>query len=45
MQGLFAGKPLVIPGVQNKLLLQSLRLAPRGMIRGISRRLQEPAGR
>jgi short-subunit dehydrogenase len=40
MRGLFAGKSLVIPGFQNKLLLQSLRFAPRKMTRNVAKGLQ-----
>lgn len=39
--GLMRGKRVVIPGVRNRLLMQSLRLAPRGAALAIARWLQE----
>jgi short-subunit dehydrogenase len=36
-----AGKRLVIPGLRNKLMVQSLRLAPRVVVVAIARWLQE----
>jgi short-subunit dehydrogenase len=38
--GLFAGKAIVVPGFQNKLMIQALRIAPRWLVRKITRSLQ-----
>jgi len=38
------GKPLVIPGLRNKLLAFSVRLAPRRVVTRIARRMQETKG-
>src|SRR2546426_1505292 len=38
------GKPLVIPGLRNKLLAFGVRLAPRRVVTQIARRLQETKG-
>jgi short-subunit dehydrogenase len=35
-KGMMAGKPLVIPGAMNKSQLQTLRFAPRGLVKKIS---------
>jgi short-subunit dehydrogenase len=35
------GETLAIPGFKNKMLLQSLRLAPRGMVRGLAASLNK----
>ncbi len=40
-RGLMKGKTVVIPGWKNKLLVQSLRLAPRKLVPMIVRRIQE----
>jgi short-subunit dehydrogenase len=40
-RGLMKGKTVVIPGWRNKLLVQSLRLAPRQLVPKIVRRIQE----
>lgn len=40
-QALMAGKTLVIPGLANKLLAQSVRFSPRSMVTKIVRRMQE----
>jgi short-subunit dehydrogenase len=40
-RGLLAGKPIVIPGVMNKLLAQSIRVSPRSMVTKIVRGMQE----
>ncbi|MBZ5609654.1 MAG: SDR family oxidoreductase [Acidobacteriia bacterium] len=40
-RALMAGKPVVIPGVMNKLLAQSIRVSPRSMVTKIVRKLQE----
>lgn len=42
-RGLMAGKPVVIPGVMNKLLAQSVRFSPRTMVTKIARKMQEEA--
>lgn len=42
LAGMFKGTAVVIPGVQNKLLIQGLRVAPRSLLRGISKSLQQP---
>ena len=39
--GLMAGKTIVIPGLGNKLLTQSLRLSPRSIVTKMVRRMQE----
>jgi uncharacterized protein len=39
--GMMKGKLLVIPGVRNKLLAQSVRLAPRRLVTAIARSVQE----
>jgi uncharacterized protein len=43
-QGLMKGKRLVIPGVGNKLLMESVRFAPRRVVTKISRFITERAG-
>ncbi len=43
MEGMLRGKPLVIPGVRNKLLAQSVRFTPRKMVTAISRKILESA--
>ena len=40
-RGMRAGKRIVVPGLGNKLLLQSLRVSPRRLITAIARWLQE----
>jgi short-subunit dehydrogenase len=40
-RALMAGKPLVIPGLMNKLLAQSIRVSPRWMVTKIVRSMQE----
>jgi short-subunit dehydrogenase len=40
-RGLMAGKTVVIPGLLNKLLVQSLRISPRGVVTKIARKMQE----
>ncbi|HYL35103.1 MAG TPA: SDR family oxidoreductase [Bryobacteraceae bacterium] len=42
-RGMLAGKAIVIPGLQNKLLAQSLRFSPRSMVTKVVRRMQEQA--
>jgi len=38
------GKPVVIPGWQNWLMVFSMRLAPRSLVTSMSKQLMEPAG-
>jgi uncharacterized protein len=40
-RGLMAGKTLVIPGLRNWLLMESLRVSPRRLVTAISRRLMD----
>ncbi len=40
-RGLMAGKPVVISGLKNWLVAQSVRISPRQMVVGIVRKLQE----
>ena len=40
-RGMLAGKVIVIPGIMNKLGVQSLRLGPRAIVRKAARKLQE----
>jgi short-subunit dehydrogenase len=40
-RGLMAGKPVVIPGLMNKLVANSVRFSPRSMVTAIARKLQE----
>jgi short-subunit dehydrogenase len=40
-RGLMKGKPLVISGVRNWLLAESLRVAPRRVVTTVSRKLLE----
>jgi short-subunit dehydrogenase len=42
-RGLMAGKPVVIPGLLNKVLAQSVRFSPRGLVTKIARKMQEEA--
>ncbi len=39
---MLAGRTLAIPGLTNKLTVQSLRLSPRWMIRTVAARLNRP---
>jgi short-subunit dehydrogenase len=41
-RAMMAGKPEVIPGARNRLLMLGTRLAPRTMLAGIARRLNSP---
>ena len=43
-RGLMAGKPLVISGLRNWLLTESLRFGPRRLVTTVSRKLLERAG-
>ncbi len=40
-KAMIAGKPVVIPGVKNKLLAQSIRFSPRSVVTKIVRNLQD----
>ena len=40
-RALMAGKPVVIPGLMNKLLAQSVRFTPRALVTRIARKMQE----
>ena len=40
-RGFLAGKAVVIPGLMNKVGVQSLRISPRAMVRKVTRKLQE----
>jgi short-subunit dehydrogenase len=40
-RGLMAGKTLVIPGLKNWWLMESLRVSPRRLVTAISRRLMD----
>ncbi len=42
-RGLMAGKPVVIPGLMNKVLAQSVRFSPRSLVTKIARKMQEEA--
>jgi uncharacterized protein len=42
-RGLMAGKPVVIPGLMNKILAQSVRFSPRCLVTKIARKMQEEA--
>ena len=41
-RAMMSGKPVVIPGLGNKLLAQSVRFSPRSMVTKIVRKMQEP---
>jgi len=41
LAGLFAGKAIVVPGFQNKLMIQALRIAPRWLVRRITHSMQQ----
>jgi len=40
-RGFLAGKAVLIPGLMNKVGVQSLRISPRAMVRKVTRKLQE----
>ena len=44
-EGMLSGKRIVIPGVANRLLAQSVRFAPRRFVTAIARSLQEQRSR
>ncbi|HEU0139623.1 MAG TPA: SDR family oxidoreductase [Bryobacteraceae bacterium] len=41
-EGLMAGKTIVIPGLQNRIVMAAARIAPRKMLAGITRGLNSP---
>jgi short-subunit dehydrogenase len=41
LRGLFRGKAVIVPGFQNRLMIQTLRIAPRALVRRITRKLQQ----
>lgn len=41
--GMLAGKPVVVTGLQNRIMAQATRFAPRGVLRSISKSLTQPA--
>jgi len=41
-QGLMAGKSVIIPGLQNKLMVESLRISPRSVVAKLMLRMQAP---
>jgi len=41
LAGMFRGAAVVVPGLQNKIMIQSLRLAPRAVTRGIAGGMQQ----
>ena len=44
-RGMLRGRPLVVPGAGNRILVQALRVSPRRLVTKISRKLQEKRGR
>ncbi len=40
-RGLMAGKTVVIPGIRNRILVESVRFSPRNMVTQIVRNMQE----
>jgi short-subunit dehydrogenase len=40
-RGLMAGKTVVIPGIRNKLLVETVRFSPRNMVTQVVRNMQE----
>ena len=43
-RGLRRGRPIVVPGLGNRVLMQALRISPRRLVTAVSRRLQEKRG-
>jgi short-subunit dehydrogenase len=43
-KAMLRGKRLVIPGIKNKVIMESVRFAPRRIVTAIARSLQERAG-
>jgi len=41
VEGMLAGRTLVVPGLANKALLASIRVTPRSLVRRITRRMQD----
>jgi short-subunit dehydrogenase len=42
-QAKMAGRPVFIPGLANRLMVFSVRFAPRGMVAALSKRILAPA--
>jgi short-subunit dehydrogenase len=42
-RGMMRGKTLVIPGTQNKVIMESVRFTPRRLVTAVARSLQERA--
>jgi short-subunit dehydrogenase len=42
-RGMMRGKTLVIPGTQNKVIMESVRFTPRKLVTAVARSLQERA--
>jgi short-subunit dehydrogenase len=40
---MMAGRPVFIPGLANRLMVFSVRFAPRGMVASLSKRILAPA--
>jgi short-subunit dehydrogenase len=40
-RALMKGKPLVISGIRNRLLMESLRISPRRLVTAVSRKFLE----
>jgi uncharacterized protein len=40
-RGMLRGRPLVIPGARNRMVVQALRVSPRRLVTKVSRKLQE----
>lgn len=43
-RGMMKGKVIVVPGVMNKILIQTNRVSPRAVVRRVVRRMQETRG-
>ena len=43
-RGMLRGKRVVVPGLMNKAMVQSLRLSPRRLVTAVARRIQETRG-
>jgi hypothetical protein len=41
VEGMMAGRAVVIPGIANKALVASIRISPRSLVRRITRRMQD----
>ena len=40
-EGMLRGKTIVIPGLKNRLIVQAVRLSPRGLVTRMVRRIME----